>query len=162
MAAKAKNGNKTHGLFWTLLKQVDGYASAYKEVIKEGLVHEYSGGKTTSLSELYERFPADYARMIENLKGPYKKRKERYWDEQDKDRKRVIAACCGWLDKIGYQFSNRDEKIRYAIACICRAANCGAFNAIPSSKLTAISFLYNNKTDIDVDAPAVSKTISKN
>lgn len=158
----AKVGNKTHGLFWTLLKQTDGYKAAYKEVIKEGLVHEYSGGKTTSLSELYERFPADYARMIEFLKGDPRKRKERYWDEQDKYRKQTIAACCRYLDKIGYQFSSREEKIRYAKACICRASNCGEFNKIPSSKLTMLIHLYNNKSDVDIDAPAVGSRISKN
>ena len=157
-----KTGNKTHGLFWALLKETEGYKDAYKEVIKEGIVHEYSGGKTTSLSEMYERFPAAYARMIDDLKGPYQKRKNRYWNEQDKDRKRTIAAVCGWLDKIGYKFPTREEKIRYAIACICRAANCGDFNAIPSSKLTAISFLYNNKTDVIADAPAINGKISKN
>lgn len=154
--------NKSHGLFWTLIRSVKGYNEAYKEVIKEGLIHEYTAGKTTSLSQMYNKYPADYARMIEDLKGSPSARKERYRDEQDKDRKRAIAAACGWIDRVGYKFKTRDEKIKYAIACICRAANCLDFNKIPSSKLTAISFLFNNKKDVDVDLPELKSIISKN
>lgn len=157
-----KTEKKTHGLFWRLLQETEGYKDAYKEVIKEGIVHQYSGGKTTSLSEMYERYPAAYAKMVEAMKGPYKKRTERYRDEQDKNRKRVIAAICGWLDKIGYKFATRQEKIDYAKACACRAASCSSFNKIPSSKLTAISFLYNNKTAVDITCLPLDSKVSQN
>lgn len=139
---------KTHGLFWKLLRKTDGYNNAYKDVIKEEIVHRYSGGKTTSLKEMYEKYPGAYSKMINAMKGPYKK--ERYLDEQDKARKRVIAAVCSRLDNIGYQFKSDEEKVAYAKRCACRSASCWDFNKIPLSQLTEISFLFNKKAAVDV------------
>ncbi|WP_099465871.1 hypothetical protein [Parabacteroides provencensis] len=158
----ATQTNKTHGLFWSLLKNVEGYNSAYKDVIKDGLVYKYSDQKTTSLNELYEKYPDAYCRMIEDLKGTFTERQERYYDGLDKERKRVIAAICGWIDKVGYKFDNPSEKIVYAKAVACRAANCALFNKIPASRLTAISFLYSNKTDVCTDQAELSSIIFKN
>lgn len=154
--------NKSHGLFWMLLKETEGYNEAYKDVIKEGIIHQYSGGKTTSLNELYEKYPAAYSRMIEDMKGTREKRRSRYLNDQDKNRKRAIAAVCSWLDKINYKFDTKKEKTDYAKACICRAASCLDFNKIPASKLTAISFLYNNKTEVDVTNLALDTKIFQN
>lgn len=158
----ATHTNKTHGLFWTLLKNVDNYNPAYKEVIKDGIVNQYSEGKTCSLSELYTKYPVAYGRMIEDMKGSSRDRQDRYDDGLDKERKRVLAAICGWIDKIGYQFPTPADKISYAKSIACRAANCGYFNKIPASRLTAISFLYNNKTDVNIEHPALDSIISKN
>lgn len=158
----ATQTNKTHGLFWSLIKNVKGYNPSYKEVIKDGLVHQYSEGRTTSLSELYTKYPGDYCRMIEDLKGSSIEKQGRYYDSLDKERKRVIAAICGWIDKIGYKFENPSEKIVYAKAVACRAANCALFNKIPASRLTAISFLYSNKTDVCTEQADLSTIICKN
>ena len=68
--------------------------------------------------------------------------KARYEEARDKAAKRVIAAICAWLDKLGYKFETRNDKIRYALSMACRAANCANFNAIPESKLTAIYNLF--------------------
>ena len=57
MAAKTRKKRSTHALFWELLKQTEGYQEQYKDVIKEGLVYNYSGGKTSSLSEMYYKYP---------------------------------------------------------------------------------------------------------
>ena len=71
MATTKKQTKKrlpSHALFWALLKETPGYDPRYKEVIKEGLVYEHSGGRTTSLSEMYTKFPAQYSRMIDAMK----------------------------------------------------------------------------------------------
>ena len=81
---KATKKKPNHALFWTLLKQVPGYNEAYKEVIKEGIVSEASGGRTQSLSELYEKYPKEYGLMIEKLKGDSDQKQTRYDAEQEK------------------------------------------------------------------------------
>lgn len=141
----------SHALFWTLLKETPGYDPRYKEVIKEGLVHQYSAGRTQSLSEMYRKYPAEYSRMIEAMKGDYGQRTRRYEDALDKTRKRVIAAICTYVDKLGYTFPSRTDKIRYVIGIACRAASCSNFNAIPESRLSAIYNLYCKRNSVDIE-----------
>jgi hypothetical protein len=152
----------SHALFWTLIKETPGYKDAYKDVIKEGLVNQHSGGKTCSLSEMYRKYPAEYSNMLEAMKGNAEQRLARYEEARDKAAKRVIAAICTWLDKIGYKFETRNDKIRYVLSIACRAANCANFNAIPESKLVAIYNLYCNKNSVNIEYPALDYTISKN
>lgn len=152
----------SHALFWTLIKETPGYKDAYKDVIKEGLVNQYSGGKTCSLSEMYQKYPAEYSNMLEAMKGSTEQRQARYEESRDKAAKRVIAAICAWLDKIGYKFETRSDKIRYVLSMACRAANCSNFNAIPESKLMAIYNLYCNKNRVNIDNPVTDYVISKN
>ena len=151
MATPKKQSKKrapSHALFWALAKEAPGYDPRYKDVIKEGLVHQYSNGKTCSLTEMYEKQPAEYSCMIEAMKGDARRRRVRYDENRDKAAKRVIAAICGWLD---------------AMAVACRAASCGNFNAIPESRLTAIYSLYCKKNSICVDGnPALDYIVSKN
>ena len=123
----------SHALFWTLLKEVPGYDPRYKDVIKEGLVHEHSGGRTTSLSEMYARYPKEYSLMIEAMKGTPQQKKARYEDSANLARRRVIQT-----------------KIRYVMGIACRAANCGNFNAIPESRLSAIYNLYRKRNSVDI------------
>lgn len=140
----------SHALFWMLLKQIPGYNEAYKEVIKEGIVSEASGGRTQSLSELYEKYPREYSLMIEKLKGDSDQKLVRYEESRDKAAKRVIAAICTYVDKLGYKFGSREGKIRYAMKIACRAANCWNFNAIPESRLSAIYNLYCKRNEVDI------------
>lgn len=152
-----------HALFWALLKETPGYREAYKEVIKEGVVHRYSGGRTTSLSEMYAKYPAEYSGMIEALKGDYEQRQVRYEAARDKAAKRVIAAICAWLDKRGYRFGSREEKVRYCLSVACRAANCPDFNRIPESRLTAIYSLFRRKNSVSTGGdPIIDHPIGKN
>lgn len=141
----------SHALFWTLLKETPGYDLQYKDVIKEGLVYEHSGGRTTSLSEMYTKYPREYSLMIEAMKGTPEQRKNRYEDSADLARKRVIAAICQWVDKLGYTFESQEAKVRYVIGIACRAANCGNFNAIPESRLSAIYNLYCKRNSVDIN-----------
>lgn len=161
--ATTKKKAPSHALFWTLIKETPGYDAHYKDVIKEGLVNQWSGGRTCSLSEMYVKYPAEYSRMIEAMKGNTHQRQARYDTARDLAAKRVIAAICGWLDKLGYTYPTPADKVRYAMAVACRAANCGNFNAIPESRLTAIYSLYRKKNSIDIDGnPALDYIISKN
>lgn len=117
MAQKTKK-TASHALFWTLIKETPGYKDAYKDVIKEGLINQYSGGKTCSLSEMYKKYPAEYSNMLEAMKGGAEQRQARYEEARDKAAKRVIAAICAWLDKIGYKFETRSDKIRYVLSIV--------------------------------------------
>ena len=123
MATTKKQTKKrapSHALFWTLLKEVPGYDPGYKDVIKEGLVHQYSGGRTQSLSEMYSKYPCEYSLMIEAMKGTPQQKKTRYEDSLDKMKKRVIAAICQYVDKLGYTFPTKADKVRYVITLPCR------------------------------------------
>ncbi len=166
MATPKKQSKKrapSHALFWSLIRDVPGYQEQYKDVIKEGLVSQYSGGQTCSLTEMYRKYPDRYSLMIEAMKGDSRQRQSRYDEDRDKAAKRVIAAICGWIDKLGYKFDTPTEKIRYAMAVACRAASCGNFNAIPESRLTAIYSLYCKKNSICIDGnPALDYIVSKN
>ena len=106
--------------FWSLIKETLGYEEAYKDVIKEGLVNQYSGGKTCSLSEMYKKYPTEYSNMLEAMKGNTEQRRVRYDEDRDKAAKRVIAAISSWLDKLGYKYPTPTDKIRYAMAVACR------------------------------------------
>jgi hypothetical protein len=160
-----KRKNASHALFWTLLKETPGYDERYKEVIKEGVVDQYSGGQTQSLSEMYAKYPAAYCAMIESLKAKLSadRRKMRYEDALDKMKKRVIAAICQYVDKLGYTFPTPADKIRYVIGIACRAANCGNFNAIPESRLSAIYNLYCKRNSVDIEGnPELDYAASQN
>jgi hypothetical protein len=135
--------NKTHGRFWSLLKETPGYDARYKEEMKSGLVEHYSNGKTASLSDLYERFPESYERMIYEMKldrfqSPQAKRM--YDPEADSWRKRVLAAICSWLSNQSVVFEDSHARISYAQSVACRAANCRSFNKI---SVTRLAELYN-------------------
>lgn len=146
--------NKTHGLFYSLIRQLPDYRKEYADAIKEGLVGDASCGRTESLTVLYDEYPAQYAEMIEGLKVLVKKanydlRKGNYQDaECDKWRKRCIAAVCGWLDLRKAHFEKREDKVSYAIGCICRAASCNDVNLITVERLTDIynEYLRKQKT----------------
>ena len=160
---KTTKNKPTHALFWSLLKETPGYREAYKEVIKEGIVHQYSGGRTSSLSDMYRKYPAEYSEMLEAMKGNGDQRQMRYEAGRDRAAKRLIAAIATWLDKQGYQFGSREEKIRYCRSVACRAANCPDFNRIPESRLTAIYNLFCRKNSVDISGqPELNYVASKN
>lgn len=147
-----KRRTSSHALFWTLLKETPGYNPRYKEVIKEGVVHRYSGGRTQSLSEMYSKYPTEYCQMIEAMKRQHKGQyQERYEHSLNQSRRRVIAVICAYIDKLGYTFPTDMDKIHYVISIACRAANCSNFNAIPESRLSAIYNLYLKRNDVKIE-----------
>lgn len=160
---KTKKTKSTHAQFWRLIKAVPGYSEQYKDVIKEGVIGQHSGGKTCSLSEMYTKYPDEYSLMIEAMKGDTHSKREAYDVTRDKTAKRVLAVICSWLDKLNFEFSSGTAKIQYAKSVACRAANCPVFNRIPLSRMDAIYNLYCNKNKVDVNNnPAVNYIITKN
>ena len=166
MATTKKQTKKrlpSHALFWALLKETPGYDPRYKEVIKEGLVYEHSGGRTTSLSEMYTKFPAQYSRMIDAMKPKGEAKQMAYEYRRDRSAKRVIAAICTYVDKLGYTFESRECKLRYVMGIACRAANCSNFNAIPDDKLSAIYNLDCKRNRVSIEGnPELDHPIGKN
>ena len=160
---KQTKRSPSHALFWSMLKEMPEYNERYKEVIKEGIVHQYSGGRTSSLSEMYLHHPAEYSKMIEEMKGSQEQRRKRYDTERDLAAKRVIAAISEWLFKTGYTFKDGRHKLAYIKGVACRAANCSGFNKIPMSKLSAIYNLYRKKNEVNTDrSPELNHPICKN
>lgn len=157
-----RKGNKSHGLFFTLIKQIAGYKDAYRDVIKEGLVMQYSDNRTSSLSEMYTRYPAEYCRMIEELKHNAAAKDKLRNDEADKARKRVIAVISAWLDKMGYKFEGKDHRMSFIKRVACRAASCNDFNLIPLSRLTAIYSLFRRKNEVDIASVLVDVPLCLN
>lgn len=154
----------SHALFWTLLKRTPGYDERYREVIKEGVVDSYSGGRTSSLSEMYRKYPAEYSLMIEKMKKSVPGGKRAIYDEDlDNERKRVIAVICAGVDKRGLTFPSDEDKLAYVKRVACRAANCGYFNAIPLSRMRAIYNDWNKKNKVDVNGrPELDYAITGN
>jgi len=160
---KRQTKKHSHALFWTLLKETPGYDPCYKEVIKEGITHEHSGGRTTSLNEMYENYPSEYSRMIDAMKPKGEKKLMAYEERRDLSAKRVIAAICQWVDKLGYKFRDDRHKLMYVKGIACRAANCGNFNAIPDDKLTAIYNLYCKRNSVGIEGnPELDHPAGKN
>lgn len=147
----AVKSNKTHGRFWSLLKQLPNYDDSFKEELKENICLEYSNGRTSSLSELYQNFPAGYEHMIADLKRATQNTPQaiRLYDpEGDLWRKRCIAVVCSWLDRQGLVLESK-RKVSYAIGVITRAANCRDFNKIPTSRLMEIYSLFLKRNDVN-------------
>lgn len=115
MATTKKQTKKrapSHALFWTLLKEVPGYDPGYKDVIKEGLVHQYSGGRTQSLSEMYSKYPCEYSLMIEAMKGTPQQKKTRYEDSLDKMKKGSLPPSASMW--ISWDIRSRPRRTRCA------------------------------------------------
>jgi hypothetical protein len=152
MKAAAKQKTVSHARFWGLLKEMPGYDERYRDVIKEATVHEYSGGKTQSLSEMYAKYPQLYSRMIFEMRNDNTnhQRDDRYDSARNTARRGVLAAIYTWLDKNRYTFNTDQEKRQYAIKTACRAASCARFNDIPESQLSAIYNLFCKKNKVDI------------
>lgn len=159
--ATTKAKQKTHGLFWQLLANLPEVMQApvderkeVMELVKQSWVWDASGQKTESLGELWKKYPAQYSKMIEELKektGEQKKRHTRLSaedEEADKWRKRVIAVISKWLDLRNAKFESQFHRMEYIKATACTAASCDDFNKITVGRLTDIynEWLRKNTT----------------
>lgn len=52
-----------HGWFFRYVSSMEGYDRNYAKVIREGIVFEYSAGRTESLKEMYKSHRPMYDRM---------------------------------------------------------------------------------------------------
>lgn len=160
---KKQTPKQPHALFWRLLRETEGYDPRYRQEIKEGLVYKWTNGQTTSLSEMWRDHPEAYSRMVDSLKPTGEKRQMDYEMRRDRSAKRVIAAICQWVDKMGYTFESRRHKLRYVMGIACRAANCSNFNRIPDDKLTAIYSLYCKRNSVGIEGnPELDHSLCKN
>lgn len=160
MNTKETKKRSVHAKFWSLLRLTPGYEEKYKDLIKEGIVNEYSGGKTTSLAEMYERYRKEYDAMIASMAGDPSVKRKQIDKERDLWAKRVIASICSWIDLNRYQVEN---KVDYAKRIACRSARCERFNKIPLSKLRAIYAMYRKMNGVLRNPePALSNYVSMN
>ncbi|MDH6310566.1 hypothetical protein M2451_003344 [Dysgonomonas sp. PFB1-18] len=103
---------------------------------RAALVFEYSDGKTSSLSELYNKYPKLYQRMRRDLSAQQKKDT----DQLDPARKRLIAAIFGNLEH-----RRITADMAYVKGIACRAAKEERFNDIPLNVLKNLYNRFKNK-----------------
>lgn len=135
-----KKANNTHGLFWSLLKQIPGYSEENKESFKALFVEEYTNAATDSLPEMYNKYPAEYSEMIQALKKLAPKKE--YDAERNTLNKRLLRVMCLWVDAKGYKFDSDADKLKYVKSIACRKASCKYFNKIPKSLLNDFYHSY--------------------
>lgn len=127
-----------HAWFFAYLKTVDGWGQGYDEVIKEGIIAHYSGGKTESLKELFDKYPTKYRQMRAELSP--RTQKQQADDRLDKARKKLIAAIFENVEQNGYQIS-----MDYVKAVACQGAKEKRFNDIPLPTLKNLYNRFRNK-----------------
>lgn len=153
-------GGKTkHARFFKLMQQMPDYKPEYQTLIKESLVSEYTLGKTTSLSEMYEKYPKAYSMMLEMMNRKFGKGLKS--DELNTARKRVLAVIIKNLELTGKDHGIKD-KMAYAKQTACRASNCSEFNRIPLSRLQAVYGFYCTKNKTVVPPSPLDYSINKN
>ena len=121
-----------HRWFFAYTKTLEGYDKTYEKVIREGIVYDYSGGKTSSLKELYEKYPSKYIQMQRKLQFEQ-------LDETDKARKRLIAVLFSFCLFKGYK-----ADMAYVKKVACNATGCDRFNDIQPIKLRELYRIFGD------------------
>lgn len=150
MTTKTKTTNP-HAWFFAYLKTVDGWGQGYDEVIKEGIIFDYSGGKTESLKVLFEEYPTKYRKMHAELSP--RTQKQQADDRLDKARKKLIAAIFSNLEGRGYK-----PTMDYVRAVACKGAKVTKFNDIAFPTLKELYNRFRNK-DLQASVNELLKTI---
>lgn len=118
---------------------------------RKELIKEYSGGKTDSLSDLYENYPRCYELMRADLSPADIVIK----DARDIHRKRLIAALFEFLAN---QESRKPKEKRKPVsmdlvkAVAARAARANSFNEIPLNKLKSLYRAIGEKNFKELDS----------
>lgn len=139
-----KTTTNPHAWFYAHLKTVEGWGKGFDDVIKEGIVSAYSGGMTTSLKQLYGRYPKLYNSMRSELSPRTKTKRAGQDPRLDKARKKLIAAIFSHLEDKGYT-----PDMDYVKRVACNAAKVTRFNDIP---LNSLKNLYNQFVNKDLQA----------
>jgi hypothetical protein len=143
-----------HAWFFAYLKIVDGWGQGFDEVIKESIIFDYSGGKTESLKELFEKYPTKYRKMRAELSTSPSPSKRGEFDERlDKARKKLIAAIFSNLEGRGYK-----PTMDYVKAVACKGAKVTRFNDIALPTLKDLYNRFRNK-DLQASVNELLKTI---
>lgn len=126
-----------HTWFFRIVTGMEGYNKDFEKVIREGIILEYSGGLTGSLSELNSDHPAKYTQMKRELT-------RQSLDELDNARKRLIAVLFSFL-------KDNDEKptMQYVKEVACKAAKVATFNDIPLNQLKSLYRTFGTKNTKD-------------
>ena len=72
-----------------------------------------------------ENYPSGTVR-VDAMKPKGEKKLMAYEERRDLSAKRVIAAICQWVDKLGYKFRDDRPKLMYVKGIACRAAQYAA------------------------------------
>lgn len=147
---KTKTAN-LHAWFFAYLKTVDGWGQGYDDVIKEGIIFDYSGGKTESLKELFEKYPTKYRKMRADLSP--RTQKQQTDNRLDAPRKKLIAAIFSHLEDKGYT-----PDMDYVKRVACKGAKVSRFNDIPLNSLKDLYNRFRNK-DLQASVNELLKTI---
>lgn len=138
----------SHAKFWVLLKQTDKYNEAYKELIKESWVSDYSGGKHTSLSGFRKANSSAYNRMLRELEETVKGRKKIDKDRQNAQRRKLLALIYNFCNHKDYTCSQQQ-----AIKIACKSCGVSKFNDASEQKLiAAIKAFKTNEAEAFVDS----------
>ena len=134
---KTATKSNPHTWFFRIVSSMEGYNKDFEKVIREGIILEYSGGLTGSLSELYSNHFAKYMQMKRELT-------RQSLDELDNARKRLIAVLFSFLKDI-------EEKptMLYVKAVACKAAKVDIFNNIPLNQLKSLYRTFGTKNTKD-------------
>lgn len=100
---KNKNNKRNTGIFYALLKQLPGYDPRFSDVIKAGIIENFTfitrGGKITqSLSELSDE---EYNRLINDMKKSAIKQVDAKKVVEDKTRRKLVSDILRKLGTIG-------------------------------------------------------------
>lgn len=129
---KATKSNP-HTWFFRYVSNMEGYNKNFENVIREGIVREYSGGITGSLSDLFDNYPDKYNRMKKELT-------KQSFDELDKARKRLIAVLFSYIK------DNKEKpSMQYVKVVACNAAKVKYFNDIPLKQLQYLYRVFGEK-----------------
>lgn len=128
-----------HAWFFAHVNSMADYDSKYAEVIRAGIVNEYSNGATDSLSDMYKNHNWLYVQMKKSLMNTQ-------YTELDKSRKRLIAVLFSYLRFNGYQAT-----MDYVKAVATSAAQADSFNAIPVKKLKSLYRVFGAKKSKEAD-----------
>lgn len=129
-----------HAWFFAHVNSMADYDKKYAEVIRAGIVNEYSNGATDSLSDMYKNHNWLYVQMKKSLMNVQ-------YTELDKARKRLIAVLFSYLRFNGYQAT-----MQYVKAVASGAAQVDHFNAIPVKKLKSLYRVFGEKKSKEADA----------
>ena len=123
-----------HGWFFRYLQTIGDEDT---DEARKALVHDYSGGKTESLSELYDKHPRLYQKMRNTL-SPVQRQVS---DPLDIHRKRLMASIFERLEDQGIKGKSFD----YVKSVACKAANVDRFNDIPLPTLKSLYRKFGEK-----------------
>lgn len=144
-----------HGWFFQYLKMIGDEDT---DEARKALVYDYSGGKTESLKELFEKYPAEYRKMRAKL-SKMRAKSSAYQqgqiddDRLDKARKKLIAAIFSNLEGRGYK-----PTMDYVKAVACKGTKVTRFNDIALPTLKDLYNRFRNK-DLQASVNELLKTI---